>query len=93
MELTIAKMRADFTLVAAACKESGEWTEADISEFGSAIKAAVARKDEACIVLWARDMAIRANDCLYRQLVVRGVEASMRARAAAERNAKAEKAH
>lgn len=92
MELTIAKMRADFGLVAKACKEAGEWTEADVSEFGAAIKAAVERKDEACIILWARDMAIRANDCLYRQLVVRGVEASMRARAAAEKAAKAGRA-
>lgn len=85
MELTIAKMRADFGLVARSCKESGEWTEADISEFGAAIKAACERKDDACIILWARDMAIRANACLYQQLVVRGVEASMRARAAAEK--------
>lgn len=92
MELTIAKMRADFGLVAKACKDSGEWTEADTREFGEAIKAACDRKDEACIILWARDMAIRANDCLYRQMVVRGVEASMRARAAAEKAAKAGKA-
>jgi len=88
MELTIAKMRADFGVVAAACKASGEWTEADIGEFGAAIKAAVARKDDACIILWARDMAIRANAVLYHQLVVRGVEASMRARAAAEKAGK-----
>ncbi|MER2537654.1 MAG: hypothetical protein ABTQ26_00280 [Azonexus sp.] len=85
MELTIGKMRADFGLVAKACKDSGEWSEADVREFGEAIKAAIERKDEACIILWARDMAIRANDCLYRQLVVRGVEASIRARAAAEK--------
>jgi len=85
MELTIAKMRADFSLVAKACLESGEWSEADVSEFGAAIKAACERKDDACIILWARDLALRANDCLYRQLVVRGVEATMRARAAAER--------
>lgn len=91
MELTVAKMRADFALVANACRESGEWSEADVSEFGAAIKGAVERNDEACIILWARDMAIRANDCLYRQLVVRGVEASMRARAAAEKATKAGK--
>lgn len=91
MELTISKMRADFGLVAKACKESGEWSDADVAEFGAAIKAACERKDDACIILWARDMAIRANDCLYRQLVVRGIEASMRARAAAEHNAQAGK--
>lgn len=89
MELTIAKMRADFGLVSTACKESGEWSEADIKEFGAAIKAACESKDDACIILWARDMAIRANAVLYHQLVVRGVEASMRARAAAERAGKA----
>lgn len=92
MEQMIAKMRADFVLVAKECLESGEWSEADKNEFGAAIRAACDRKDEACIVLWARDMAIRANDCLYRQLVVRGVEASMRARAAAEKAGTAAKA-
>jgi hypothetical protein len=85
MEQLISKMRADFVLVAKACVESGEWTEADKNEFGAAIKAACERKDEAIIILWARDMAIRANDCLYRTLVVKGVEAAMRGRAADER--------
>ena len=58
--------------------------EDDAAEFGAAIKAAIDRKDDAILVLWARDMALRANAVLYHTMIVRGVEAAMRARAAAE---------
>lgn len=81
----LPKLRADFELVAAHCLETGEWSQADKSEFNAAIKAAVTRKDEACMILWARDMALRANAVLYHTLVIRGIEATMRARAAQER--------
>ena len=57
-------------------------------QFNAAIKAAKDRKDEAVLILWARDMALRANAVLYHTLVVRGIEATMRARAAAERAGK-----
>lgn len=78
------KLRADFELVSKHCIESGEWSKEDAAEFGAAIKATVERKDDATLVLWARDMAVRANAVLYHTLVVRGVEVTMRARAAAE---------
>lgn len=81
----LPKLREDFELVAAHCLETGEWTKEDKSEFNAAIKAAVTRKDEACLILWARDMGLRANAVLYHTLVILGVEATMRARAAAER--------
>lgn len=81
----LSKLRADFELVSRHSLESGEWTEADRAEFGEAIKAAVDRKDEAILILWARDMAIRANDVLYRQMVVCSVNAGMRARIAEEK--------
>lgn len=81
----LPKLRADFELVAAHCLESGEWTQEDKAEFNAAIRAAKERNDEACLILWARDMALRANAVLYHNLVVRGVEATMRARIAAER--------
>lgn len=79
------KLRADFELVSKRCIESGEWSKADADEFGAAIKAAVDRKDDAILVLWARDIAIRANAVVYHDMVVRGIEATIRARAAAEK--------
>ena len=84
----LPKLRADFDLVADHCLQTGEWTLEDKSEFNAAIKAAKDRKDEAVLILWARDMALRANAVLYHTLVVRGIEATMRARAAAERAGK-----
>lgn len=85
------KLRSDFELVSRHCVESGEWTKADAAEFGQAIKATVERKDDAVLVLWARDMAIRANAVIYHTMIVKGVEATMRARAADERNKAAAK--
>lgn len=85
------KLRADFELVARHCTESGEWTKEDQAEFGAAIKAAVERKDDAILILWARDMAIRAAHVLYQTMVIRGVEATMRARAAEEHARKVSK--
>lgn len=83
------KLRADFELVSKHLIESGEWSRDDAAEFGAAIKGAVDRKDDEIVILWARDMSIRANAVLYHALVIRGVEASMRARAAAEAARKA----
>lgn len=80
------KLRSDFELVSRHCVESGEWTKEDAAEFGAAIKASVDRKDDAVLILWARDMSVRANAVLYHTMVVKGVEATMRARAAEERN-------
>lgn len=85
------KLRSDFELVSRHCVESGEWTKDDAAEFGRAIKATVERKDDAVLVLWARDMAIRANAVIYHTMIVKGVEATMRARAADERNKAAAK--
>lgn len=83
----IDKLRSDFELVAGSCLASGEWTKADMADFGAAIKEAVERNDESVLILWARDMAIRANAVLYHQLVIKGVEASMRARVEQARGA------
>lgn len=85
------KLRSDFELVSRHCVESGEWTKDDAAEFGQAIKATVEREDDAVLVLWARDMAIRANAVIYHTMIVKGVEATMRARAADERNKAAAK--
>lgn len=81
----LPKLRADFDLVATHCLESGEWTPEDKAEFNAAIKAVLNRRDETLLILWARDMSLRANAIIYHNLVVRGVEASIRARAAAEK--------
>lgn len=82
MELMLKKMRADFDVVARARKESGEWSDADIAEFSAAIKGRVDAKDHTGLALWARWLADLAAGVVFFNLVVRGAEAGMRAKAA-----------
>lgn len=89
MSEILKKLRADFELVAKHSLDRKEWTQDDFNEFGAAIKAAADRNDRAVLILWARDMAIRANHILYSELVIHKVEAEMRARIAAEQAGKA----
>lgn len=78
----LPKLRADFELVGKHCLESGEWSKDDFKEFGAAIKTVADQKDNAMLVLWARDMAIRANAVLYQVMVCRSIDEQMRARVA-----------
>jgi hypothetical protein len=89
MSEILKKLRADFEMVAKHALDRKEWSQDDFNEFGRAIKAASDRNDQAVLILWARDMAIRANHILYGEMVIRGVEAEMRARIAAEQAQKA----
>lgn len=57
MELIIAKMRADWPVVAADRRSCGDWTEQDEKEIGAAVAAVVAKKDADSICMWARWLA------------------------------------
>jgi len=57
MQLILAKMRADWPVVAADRRQAGEWTEADELEIGNEVKAAIATKDPDIICCWARYLA------------------------------------
>lgn len=57
MQALIAKMRADWPVVAEDRRQCGDWTEADESEIGSAIAQAISKNDPDLIALWARWLA------------------------------------
>ena len=57
MQQIIAKMRADWVIVAKDRREAGEWTEADEVEIGGEVKTAIAQKDPDLICCWARYLA------------------------------------
>jgi hypothetical protein len=57
MKLIIAKMRADWPVVARDRRQCGEWTEADEKEIGAEVAKAIESKDERLICCWARYLA------------------------------------
>lgn len=57
MQQIIAKMRADWSVVAQDRRAAGEWTEADEIEIGNEIKAAIAQRDPDLLCCWARYLA------------------------------------
>jgi len=85
MENLIAKMRADWTIVAADRVARGEWTAEDEEDIGLAIKAAVTSGQRETIAMWARWLADLSAWVCARNLIVRGAEAGIRAAAAEER--------
>lgn len=89
MDALIAKMRADWVVVAAARRETGDWTQQDEQEIGEAIKAAVAAKDRNVLACWSRWLADLSAWVTAWNLVCRGSESSMKA-AAREQRAKAQ---
>ncbi len=94
MDALIAKMRADWVVVAAARRESGDWTEQDEQEIGEAIKRAVAAKDRNVLACWSRWLADLSAWVTAWNLVCRGSEACMKAAAREQRaNPSGDKAH
>jgi hypothetical protein len=57
MQQIIAKMRADWTVVAQDRREAGEWSAEDETEIGEEIKAVIASKNADSICCWARYLA------------------------------------
>ena len=81
MEAVIAKMRADWTVVANSRVESGDWTAADEAEIGAAIRASIDAKDRNAIACWSRWLADLACWVVSWNLICRGSEARMKAAA------------
>lgn len=81
MDAVIAKMRADWSVVAAARKGSGDWTDADEAEMAAAIRAAIDAKDRNVIACWSRWLADLAAWVTAWNLICRGSEAAMKAAA------------
>lgn len=57
MQQIIAKMRADWSVVAQDRRDAGEWSAEDEAEIGNEIKAAIASKDADRICCWGRYLA------------------------------------
>jgi len=92
MEQMIAKMRADFAVVAENRRAVGEWSPEDEKDIGLAIKAAVDSRDPDMVACWARWLAdLSAAICAW-SLIVRGAEGRMREQARVERQKREGKA-
>lgn len=78
IDAVIAKMRADFSLVAEARLASGEWSDQDKAEIGAAIKSAIMNKDLVMLACWSRWLADLSAWITAWNLVCRGSEVSMR---------------
>lgn len=85
MEQLIAKMRADFALVAEERRGRGDWDEAMERDIGLAIKAAIDGKDVEMIACWAAWLADLAAQITAFSLIVRKSESRMREMAREER--------
>ncbi len=85
MDALIAKMRADWIVVAEHRRAANEWTVEDEIEIGQAIKAAIDAKDRNIIGCWSRWLADLSAWVTAWNLICRGSEASMRAAAKASK--------
>ncbi len=57
MKTIIAKMRADWVVVAEDRRALGDWSETDEAEIGAAVRDAINKGDQDLIALWARWLA------------------------------------
>lgn len=77
MQAVVAKMRADFVLVAASRRGDGMWSEQDAADIGAAIKAAVEAKDKALVACWSGWLADLSAWVTAWNLICRGSERRM----------------
>ena len=56
-DAVIAKMRADWSVVSASRKGSGDWSDADEADIAAAIREAIKAKDRTVIACWSRWLA------------------------------------
>lgn len=80
METLLNKLRADFEVVVAERRATGDWTAQDVVDANAAIKKAIATNDQSTLGLWARWLADVAAGIVFMKLVV--VPADTRIRAA-----------
>lgn len=85
MEKIIAKLRADWPIVAEARRASAEWTDEDERDIGLAIKAAIEAKDLSTLALWSHWLSDLATGVTYFRLVVRAAESAIRLQVAANK--------
>jgi hypothetical protein len=88
MDEVIAKMRADWVVVAKARRESGEWTAQDEEDIGDAIKDAVARNDAPAVACWSGWLADLSAWVVAWNLICRGSEQRMRDAARSHKSSK-----
>lgn len=88
MDAVIAKMRADWSVVAAARKGSGEWTDSDEADIAAAIRSAIEAKDRTVIACWSRWLSDLAAWVTAWNLICRGSEAAMKCAARENREKK-----
>ena len=81
MDALIAKMRADWAVVAEHRVAAKEWTPEDEIEIGQAIKAAIDAKDRNAIACWSRWLADLSAWVTAWNLICRQSEAAMKAAA------------
>ena len=87
----IAKMRADFRVVAEDRLAAGDWSQKDVDEIGAAIKAAIEGKSDAA-PLWARWLSDLAASTVALSAIIAASSARMRLEAAKQHQAAAEAA-
>jgi len=80
-EQLVAKMRADWSVVAQFRRDSGDWTESEEADILAAIKAAIDAGDRNAIACWSRWLADLSAWVTAWNLICRGSEAAMRAEA------------
>lgn len=89
-ETMIAKLRADFVVVADARRASGDWTEADEKEIALAIKSSVDSGNPESLTFWALYFSDLAHTLTTCALLVRIAEGRIRAQIARDREERAE---
>lgn len=81
MDAVIEKMRADWAVVSASRKASGDWSETESLEIAEAIRSAIEGKDRNMISCWSRWLADLAAWVTAWNLICRGSEADMKRKA------------
>lgn len=89
MNEIIAKMRADWAIVAKDRRDAGEWTETDEAEIGEAVKAAVDSGKEEQIILWSRWLADLSASTIALKAIILGIDTRIRDAARKHREATA----
>lgn len=85
-EQLVAKMRADWSVVAQFRRDSGDWTESEEADILAAIKAAIDAGDRNAIACWSRWLADLSAWVTAWNLICRGSEAAMKEAVRANKN-------
>jgi hypothetical protein len=89
MNEIITKMRADWVVVANDRRACGEWTEADETEIGDAVKAAVTSGKQDQIILWSRWLGDLSASTIALKAIILNIDTRIRDAARKHREATA----